>query len=155
MDLSFLNNSAISFGSDNEQWLYQIPTAIIALGALILSGFTFVRTRMKMNKSEQIKMVHEIQMMYLDLFDRYKNTIKEFNHEESNQYVVTSYIGLFDPLEWYAYLREKNQVSEEFDMIFNTYFKAVHLRFENNKQHLKPDSYPRVKSYWRKLGLLC
>src|SRR5687768_6824140 len=114
MDFSFFNHPVISFGSNGNEW-WQILILIIPL---VISGITlaytintFHKTIPKMKKSEQIKMVHDIQTMYLSAFNKYVKSIKD---KDEYRFEVICYTSLLDALEWYMFLKDTGQLDNIF-----------------------------------------
>ncbi|ALI37216.1 hypothetical protein NMY3_03029 [Candidatus Nitrosocosmicus oleophilus] len=151
MDFSFFNHPVISFSSNNDEW-WQI---LILFIPLIISGITlaytvntFYKTIPRMKKSEQIKMVHDIQTMYLSAFDKYVKSIKD---NDEHRYIVICYTSLLNALEWYMFLKDTGQLEDVFDNHFETYFIATCKVFEDYKDDIKDRNYIRVRKKWEKM----
>lgn len=52
-------------------------TIIISVTRLCISLLTLMLTQLKMNKSEQIKILHDIQLRYSTAFERYKEEVMD------------------------------------------------------------------------------
>lgn len=74
----------------------------------------------------------------------------EYNMDIENNFVRTSFVGLLDPLEFYSFMRAKEQISKEFDTIFLPYFRAAHNEYERyGPTIIREESYPNVKQFWK------
>jgi len=123
-------------------------TLIISFSSIILATITFVVTQSRMKKSEQIKIVHDIQDSYFKAFDKYSESFSKDLKSES-----IDYLNLLSILDWYSFLRSKNQINKEFDTIFDTYFRAAHIPYNKFKDDIKPEDYIHLKIKWKKLKL--
>lgn len=153
MSISFFDNPVITLTANGNEWwniiitLIPIAISVFALGITII---TYFKTIPKMKKAEQIKMVHDIQIMYLSAFEKYAKVIKE---KDEYQFQFICYTSLLDALEWYIFLKNDNQLSDVFDQHFKTYFKAVYDIYYKYKDSIMERDYKGVKNQWRKMDL--
>lgn len=151
MDFSFFNHPVISFGVNSNEWWQ----TLILIVPLVVSGITlaytvntFHKTIPKMKKSEQIKMVHDIQTMYLNAFDKYVKSIKD---NDERKFKVICYTSLLNALEWYMFLKDSGQLDNIFDNHFETYFIATYKAFKMYESDIKNRNYVRVRNRWKEM----
>jgi hypothetical protein len=98
-------------------FLKDIVSPNIAIIGVIIAAFTFWKTFGKMKKSEQIKLTHDIQLMYSNAQKEYIKTIDP-NLEVDEMIQKVAYMEVLNVLEWASFLIRKNQIDRELQQYF-------------------------------------
>jgi hypothetical protein len=135
--------------------IIQFVTLGISIASIIVAITVFVVTYYKMKKSEQIKMVHDIQESYFKAFDKFRESHQRFiesqtgNNNRENASI--DFIGLCNILEWYAFLRAQKQIDCKFDDMFDNYFRGARGMHLKHYQNISLDGHRYFGIKWQNL----
>ncbi len=103
---------------------------IISSVTLAITAITLIVGHYKLKQSEQVKMVHDIQLTYNSALDKFKESVKKYQSDSSKiDDLFYDYLDIVMPLQWYLFLRKKKQMGKLFDNQFQTYFKAIYIPY--------------------------
>jgi hypothetical protein len=132
--------------------IIQIATLILSITSIIIAITVFVVTYFKMKKSEQIRMVHDIQESYFKAFNPFRESHQRFMESQTGnnnrENALMDFFGLCNILEWYLFLRAKNQINSQFDEVINTYIDGATIAERDLRafQNISPNDYRYLRA---------
>lgn len=164
-DINDLNYIVNSMGFIFNTYILNNLANFIVLTGVMLSALTFWKTFGKMKRSEQYKLVHDIQVMYSAAqihFGKVVHSKLEFPEDKEREIAIHqgAFMEILNVLEWASFLIIRRELNEE----LIDYFKPLIIQNYNNCKEWYPNllddenEYREMKTLyekWESIKLQC